>query len=98
MSERRRSLSLNISGPRVGRRRFLRKAALAGGALAAAHVGGMRPALGQALLPPPEQSGIEHIVVVMMKNRSFDHMLGWVEGSDGRQQGLRYPDRTGELR
>jgi phospholipase C len=86
-----------LSGPRLGRRRFLRKAALAGGALAAAHVGGVRPSLGQALLPPPEQSGIEHIVVVMMENRSFDHMLGWVEGADGRQQGLRYPDRTGEL-
>src|SRR4029079_2973816 len=45
----------------------------------------------------PEASGIEHIVVVMMENRSFDHLLGWVEGADGRQAGLKYPTREGAL-
>jgi phospholipase C len=45
----------------------------------------------------PESSGIEHIVVVMMENRSFDHLLGWVDGADGRQSGLQYPDRSGQL-
>ncbi len=30
-------------------------------------------------LPQPSQSGIEHIVVVTMENRSFDHYLGWLE-------------------
>jgi phospholipase C len=29
-------------------------------------------------LPAPDASGIDHIVVVMMENRSFDHYLGWV--------------------
>src|SRR5215470_14106357 len=46
-------------------------------------------------LPAPQQSGIEHIVVVMMENRSFDHLLGWVPGADGKQAGLTYRDKTG---
>ena len=97
MSDQRPLSTPQLSVPRVGRRRFLRNAAMAGGALAAANVAGVRPSFAQAALPPPDQSGIEHIVVVMMENRSFDHMLGWVEGADGRQQGLRYPDATGAL-
>jgi phospholipase C len=43
-------------------------------------------------LPPPEESGIEHVVVVMMENRSFDHYLGWLPGADGRQEGLTFYD------
>jgi len=31
-----------------------------------------------AALPNPGSSGIEHIVLVMMENRSFDHFLGWL--------------------
>jgi phospholipase C len=37
------------------------------------------------------------VVVVMLENRSFDHLLGWLPGADGRQGGLSYPDRTGRL-
>ena len=48
-----------------------------------------------AALPPPEQSGIDHIVVVMMENRSFDHYLGWLPGADGKQDGLSYVDNSG---
>lgn len=55
-----------------------------------------RPPAG-AELPDPKNSGIEHIVVVMMENRSFDHYLGWVPGADGRQAGLRYPDKKGRM-
>ena len=40
---------------------------------------------------------IDHVVVVMMENRSFDHMLGWVPGADGRQAGLAYPDAGGGI-
>ena len=43
----------------------------------------------------PNRSGIEHIVVVMMENRSFDHLLGWLPGAEGRQAGLTYTDETG---
>jgi len=30
-----------------------------------------------------------------MENRSFDHMLGWLPGADGRQSGLSFRDRNG---
>lgn len=33
----------------------------------------------------------------MMENRSFDHYLGWLPRSDGRQAGLRYPDPADTL-
>src|SRR5215475_15441060 len=46
-------------------------------------------------LPPPQQSGIDHIVVVMMENRSFDHLLGWIPEADGKQAGLIYVDKSG---
>ena len=48
-----------------------------------------------ALLPRPGRSGIEHVVVVMMENRSFDHFLGWLPGADGQQAGLKYVDPNG---
>jgi phospholipase C len=46
-------------------------------------------------LPTPNRSGIEHIVVVMMENRSFDHLLGWLPNADGMQEGLTYVDADG---
>ncbi|HYL05922.1 MAG TPA: alkaline phosphatase family protein [Thermoanaerobaculia bacterium] len=46
-------------------------------------------------LPPPALSGIDHIVLVMMENRSFDHFLGWLPGADGKQGGLSYADSAG---
>jgi phospholipase C len=48
-------------------------------------------------LPAPEDSGIEHIVWVMMENRSFDHFLGWLPGAHGQQARLTYPDRMGVM-
>jgi len=47
-------------------------------------------------LPNPEDSGIDHIVVVMMENRSFDHYLGWVPGADGVQAGRSFVDVDGK--
>ena len=46
-------------------------------------------------LPDPTLSGIEHVVVVMMENRSFDHLLGWLPNANGRQAGLTYLDSNG---
>src|SRR6266446_5343476 len=46
-------------------------------------------------LSSPANSGIEHIVVVTMENRSFDHFLGWLPNADGKQVGLMYTDRAG---
>jgi phospholipase C len=49
-----------------------------------------------SVLPPPAESGIRHIVVLMMENRSYDHFLGWVPQSDGRQAGLTYFDLSNQ--
>jgi phospholipase C len=76
----------------INRRQFVAGAAgLAAGALGGVPVG----AEAATVLPGPADSGIDHIVVVMMENRSFDHYLGWLPGADGRQQGLSYLDRDG---
>ena len=48
-------------------------------------------------LPNPASSGIDHIVVVVMENRSFDHYLGWLPGAVGKQAGLKYADDKGVL-
>ncbi len=45
-------------------------------------------------LPLPENSGIDHIIVLTMENRSFDHFFGWISGADGRQAGLTYLDKN----
>lgn len=49
------------------------------------------------ILPAPADSGFDHIVVVMMENRSFDHMLGWVPGANGVQAGLRFKNIEGTV-
>jgi len=46
-------------------------------------------------LPDPAMSGLDHIIVVMMENRSFDHYLGWLPGADGKQAGLTFVDHHG---
>src|SRR5712664_242098 len=43
-------------------------------------------------LPSPDKSGVQNVVVVMMENRSFDHLFGWYPNADGRQEGLTYLD------
>jgi len=48
-----------------------------------------------AALPAPEASGIDHIVVLMQENRSFDHMLGWLPGANGVQAGRSFVDNAG---
>ncbi|MGH2936453.1 MAG: alkaline phosphatase family protein [Gaiellaceae bacterium] len=80
----------------LSRRRLL-------GAAAAAAAGGAGPLAtvaraamtAPAALPSPAHSGIDHVVVVMMENRSFDHVMGWLPGADGKQAGLAYVDASG---
>jgi phospholipase C len=83
----------------INRRDFLRGVAGASGAVAAGSLFG-KSLLADGterlpLLPTPDNSGIEHIVLVMMENRSFDHMLGWMPGARGHQAGLSYKDKNG---
>jgi phospholipase C len=67
-------------------------------AISAAIPGAIQGAFAQATstgLPDPTASGIDHIVVLMMENRSFDHMLGWVPGANGVQAGRNFVDTAG---
>ena len=80
----------------ISRRHFISQTAATTAAVA---LGGLLPRSAQGArrdktLPKPHLSGIEHVIVVMMENRSFDHFLGWVPGADGRQM-TAYPDRQG---
>ena len=81
----------------VRRRQLLTGAAAAAGATALAGAD-LTAASAASALPDPPASGIDHIVVLMMENRSFDHFLGWLPGADGRQTGLTYVDRAGVKR
>jgi phospholipase C len=81
----------------VNRRDFLRSAATVSAAALASKVSEAKPQIepADAVLPSPEFSGIEHVVVVMMENRSFDHLLGWMPNANGLQSGLTYLDNSG---
>jgi phospholipase C len=79
------------------RRDFLRGTAYAAG-LAGAAALPLNTLLTEAAkaqstgLPSPSNMPIDHFVVIMQENRSFDHYLGWMEDADGMQAGLQYPD------
>ena len=77
------------------RRQFLESAALGAGAAMLGRHAAAAQLFAAPALPDPRSSGIDHVVVVMMENRSFDHLLGWLPGADGRQAGLTYFDRVG---
>jgi phospholipase C len=87
----------------MNRRDLLRYALRAPAALAAARLFGSgggallrAQTLDDGVLPSPEDSGIDHIVFVMMENRSFDHFMGWLPNADGLPpDGLVYVDRGG---
>lgn len=48
-------------------------------------------------LPNPKSAPFDTVVILMLENRSFDHLLGWVPGANGKQAGLMYPDLHGKL-
>lgn len=45
--------------------------------------------------PAGKDAPFDHVVVLMMENRSFDHLLGWLPGANGKQEGLTFRDVTG---
>jgi len=79
---------------KIQRRHFLRNLGHIAGATFLGQMARAR-SVDAFLPPPPAQSGIQHIVVVMMENRSFDHLLGWLPRARGRQAGLIYTDSNG---
>ena len=81
---------------RISRRAFLRATStIATGVTLGGFIPAARAARRNPLLPTPQRSGLNHIVVAMMENRSFDHFMGWLPGADGRQAGLSYTDAAG---
>ena len=79
----------------MDRRRFLRNATLGLGAVAVgpalsrlfggttAEAEASHPFLGGSMLDEPaREARIDHVVVLMMENRSFDHFLGWLASDD----------------
>ncbi len=50
---------------------------------------------GVAKHPLGKDAPFDHVVVLMMENRSFDHLLGWLPGAKGKQAGLSYVDSDG---
>lgn len=80
------------------RRSFLR---LAGASAGVAAVGAGVPVYaasrgagsGPTTYPTAAQLGIDHVVILMLENRSFDHLLGWLPRADGTHSGIyRAPD------
>src|SRR5689334_12465196 len=95
---------MKYSGKNGGRRGITRRQFITGAAAATgltlAGCKGSTDAAAKALgnsaqLPKPDKCGIDHVVVVMMENRSFDHFLGWVPGADGVQAGVTLLDSDG---
>lgn len=64
-------------------------------ALAGVSAAPLSDAWSASTLPAPASSGIDHIVVLMMENRSFDHILGWLPGANGVQAGRGFVDTAG---
>jgi phospholipase C len=54
-----------------------------------------RASLPRPALPDPAASGIDHIVLVTMENRSFDHLFGWVPNAE-HQQVRQFTDAFGQ--
>jgi phospholipase C len=46
-------------------------------------------------LPKPRNIEIDHFVILMMENRSFDHYFGWATGEADAIQQQSFPDPTG---
>lgn len=80
-----------IATTHLSRRDFLQRAALVTGA-------GILGCKSSIVFPQPVTPGsLDNIIIVTMENRSFDHLLGWLPGADGKQSGLSYPDRAGVM-
>ena len=99
----RKPISSSSKGSRLGRSDGTVEARVllaAGGAAVAASplaraVAASAASFEPVALPAPAKSGLEHIILVTMENRSFDHLMGWLPGADGKQAGLSYLDPNG---
>ena len=88
----------------LSRREFLERTALAAGAAGVAGVSAdtlLAEAAASAHkwsgLPQPRNVPIDHFVLLMMENRSFDHYFGWLDGHADATQRQRYRNPEGQL-
>jgi len=90
------------NAPSLRRREFLARAAAGAGLAGAAATMPAGTLLAHAAraqasgLPSPRNLPIDHVVVVMMENRSFDHYFGWLDEADATQQQSYVDAATGE--
>jgi phospholipase C len=76
----------------LSRREFLERTAYTAGLAGAATLLPAGTLIAEAAkqqaapLPSPRNLPIDHFVIVMMENRSFDHYFGWLRNADGIQQ------------
>jgi phospholipase C len=81
----------------LNRRTFLQLMAASGGvAMTGSELLSRAVANAAPRLSPGGSGGIEHVVVVMMENRSFDHFLGWLPDARGRTD-LVFPAPDGNF-
>jgi phospholipase C len=83
----------------MDRRNFLRGLGASGALLLTSKSGLFNQAFGahsqNELATSAASAPFDHVVLVMMENRSFDHLLGWLPGANGHQAGLTYVDSQG---
>src|SRR4051794_16399666 len=80
-----------MDGQSLRRRDFLARTASVAGVAGLSSLPGSGVLMADAAaaqrstLPSPRNVPIDHFVVVMMENRSFDHYFGWLDAADGDQ-------------
>ncbi len=85
----------------LSRREFLERSAITAGVAGAAASLPLNVLLSEASkaqaspLPSPRNTPIDHFVVVMMENRSFDHYFGWLSNVADATQHQTYTDPQG---
>jgi hypothetical protein len=86
----------------LSRREFLERTALAAGAAGAAALPTSALLAQEAQahwnanpLPSPRNIPIDHFVILMMENRSYDHYFGWMREGDGDQT-QSFPNALGQ--
>ena len=95
-----RALVSGMGDELLRRRDFLRRTAYTAGLAAATSVLPLDVLMGQAArtralasgMPSPSTMPIDHFVVLMMENRSFDHYFGWYGDKADAVQARTYPD------
>ncbi len=91
-------------GPGISRRTFMQRAALAGGVAGT----GMAPFIAGAAKAAAAPFGtdlrsltggpVDHVIVLMMENRSFDHYYGWRTADSNRTTYADHPETGGSAR